>query len=166
MRFARLLAAAVAAASCSEPATDGALPPSAAVVEWTATSEPPRSMPGGGLLVDVSLTASVQSGWKVYSLTQKSGGPVPMSVKLDSASQYELAGDVRGPSVIRNLDPNFGIETETYGNAPAFVVPIRIPPGADTSRPIELKVRSQACSDKLCLPAQTKTVSVPVPQGT
>jgi DsbC/DsbD-like thiol-disulfide interchange protein len=166
MRFAVFLSALLVTTSCSEPADyDPPLPPSN-VVQWTATPEPARPAPGGGSLIDVSLTASVQSGWKVYSLTQKGGGPVPMSVKLDSASQYELAGEVRGPSVMRNLDPNFGIETETYGSAPAFVVPIRIPPGADTSRPIELKVRSQACSDRLCLPAQTRTVSVPIPQGT
>src|SRR5688500_3284042 len=136
MRFVVLLASTLVITSCSQPESDGAPLPPSNVVEWTATSEAPRAAPGGGSLVDVSLTASVQSGWKVYSLTQKGGGPVPMSVKLDSASQYELAGEVRGPSVMRNLDPNFGIETETYGSAPAFVVPIRIPPGADTSRPI------------------------------
>ena len=166
MRSTVLVPALFLAAACREAPSDGALPPAAKVVEWTATSEPPRALAGGGMIVDVSLSATVQSGWKVYSLTQKGGGPVPMSVKLDSASQYEIAGEVRGPSVMRNLDPNFGIETETYGSAPAFVVPVRIPPGADTSQPIELKVRSQACSDRLCLPAQTKTVSVPISQGT
>lgn len=153
----------MAVLACSSPGNDGAEPPPSKVVEWAASAENVRPGPDGGTIVDVTLRATVEPGWKLYSLTQKGGGPAAMTVKLDSLSPYTLAGEIRGPSADRAADPNFGIETETYSGAPTFVVPVSVPAVADPSMPIEIKVRSQACSDKLCLPARTITVSVPPP---
>ena len=151
------------AIGCSPADDNGSPPPPSKVVEWTASAENLRPAADGGTLVDIALTAQVEPGWKLYSLTQKGGGPVAMTVTLDSLSPYKLAGDVTGPAAERAQDPNFGIETETYSGAPAFIVPVLVPAIVDSSQPIELRVRSQACSDRLCLPARTTTVSVPPP---
>ncbi len=154
---------ALAATACTSRDSDGAATPPSRVVEWTASAENLRAATRGGTLVDIALRAKVEPGWKVYSLTQKGGGPVAMTVRLDSLSPYRLAGEVTGPQADRAQDPNFGIETETYAGAPMFIVPVLLPQIVDSSKPIELKVRSQACSDNLCLPAKTTTVSVPPP---
>jgi hypothetical protein len=161
MRKTLLTVMSLFAAACSSEANDGALPPPSPVVEWSATAENLRPAPGGGTLVDVRLRAAVEPGWKLYSLSQGGGGPVAMTVKLDSLSSYRLAGEIRGPAADKAMDPNFNIETETYSGEALFVVPVEVPPGSQA--PIELKVRSQACSDRLCLPARTTTVSVPAP---
>ena len=152
-------------AACSPEDNDGALPPPSNVVEWSVSGENVRAAPEGGTVIDVTLRAKVEPGWKLYSLTQGGGGPVAMTVRLDSLSPYKLAGEISGPAFEKDMDPNFGIETETYTGEPVFVIPVRIPPATDQTVPIDLKVRSQACSDKLCLPARTTTVSLPLPPG-
>ncbi len=84
-----------------------------------------------------------------------------MTVKLAEGSPYELDGDVRGPAPTLAMDPNFSIKTETYTGAPIFQVTVKLPKGSDRQKPVELKVRSQACSETLCLPPRTTTLTVP-----
>ena len=74
--------------------------------------------------MDVVLKAEVESGWKVYSLTQGGGGPVPLSVT--AVPEIELEGPVQGPPPDRSLDPNFNIETETYAGAPEFRFAVKL----------------------------------------
>ena len=83
-----------------------------------------------------------------------------MTVKVPDSAAYSIVAPISGPAPERAMDPNFNIETETYSNAATFRLTVKLPRGSDTGAPIELKVRSQACSDKLCLPARTTTVTV------
>lgn len=141
--------------------TSREVPPKAQVVEWTAKPVRIVNGPDGTPLLEVELRGKVEPGWHVYSLTQKAGGPTPMSVSVEGSTQYELAGSVDGPAAERAMDPNFGVETETYSGEPVFKLAVKVPSSAlDSAAPIDLKVRSQACSDKLCLPARTTTLSV------
>jgi Disulphide bond corrector protein DsbC. len=96
--------------------------------------------------------------------SQPGKGPTPLSVKIEPTPATALASDIDGPVPEKSLDPNFGIETETYSGQPVLTVPIRISAEAlKSGKPIDVKVRSQACSDKLCLPAKTTTLSVTIP---
>jgi thiol:disulfide interchange protein DsbD len=133
------------------------VPPSSKVVEWKAVtvSEAPEA---GGSQVEVLLSATVESGWKMYSLTQGEGGPVAMTVRVPEGAAYSVSSIVSGPAPTKAMDPNFGIESETYAGSPAFRLTLQVP--SDATGPLELRVRSQACSDKLCLPARTVTVPV------
>jgi DsbC/DsbD-like thiol-disulfide interchange protein len=152
------------AAGCADnraPVAKGPQP-----VQWSA--EVASQTPGtdGTTLVNVRLKAVIQDGWHVYSLTQKSGGPTPLTVKVDSSSALSIGSEVQGPAPQKAMDPNFGVETETYSGAPVITVPVRVSSKALASgKPIEVKVRSQACSDKFCLPAKTATVTVALPAG-
>jgi thiol:disulfide interchange protein DsbD len=125
-------------------------------VKWTASPNAVRETAEGSV-VDVELRAEVEPGWKLYSLTQKGGGPTPMSVKLSDSTNFQIAGTVIGPQPVRSMDPNFNLETETYAGNPVFRVSVKLPRHA---KPVDLKVRSQACSDRLCLPARTTTITV------
>jgi|SRR5687767_6340393 len=135
-------------------------PPRSDVIQWTAEAGAVRPAADGRSVVDVTLKAQVEPGWKLYSLTQKGGGPNPMTVTIAPESPYQIDGVATGPEPLRSLDPNFGIETETYSGEAAFRIAVKLPSNAVANTPIELKVRSQACSDKLCLPARTVTVPV------
>lgn len=86
-----------------------------------------------------------------------------MSVKV--APPYEIAGEISGPPVVKFQDPNFGIETETYSGEQIFKVPLKLAKSTIAPPPIEVKIRSQACSDKLCLPARTTTLTVTPESG-
>lgn len=165
MRVVATLIAIVVATACSPsreaPAT-GANP-----VRWSASAASFRTTGDGSPVIDIALRATIDDGWHVYSLTQGRGGPVPMTVKVAPVPIYELAEPVTGPAADRALDPNFGIETETYSGQPVFRVVVKQPAAtqpAAQATPIELKVRSQACSDILCLPARTTTLSIAPPR--
>lgn len=135
-------------------------------VQWSAEVADQTPSPDGTTLVNVRLKAVIQDGWHVYSLTQKAGGPTPLSVKVDSSSFLSIGSAVQGPTPRKAMDPNFGVETETYSGAPVITVPVRVSTSALASgKPIQVKVRSQACSDKFCLPAKTATLTVAPPAG-
>jgi thiol:disulfide interchange protein DsbD len=159
MRSVLLLALTALISACGAAKDNPAPPASAeAVVGWSAVAGAPRIGPKDSRVVDVDLKVNVTDGWHVYSLTQLTGGPTPMSVTV--ASPYQLAGGIKGPSPVKAQDNNFGIQTETYSGAQSFRFAVEIANTAGDLPPIEFKVRSQACSDKLCLPAKTQTITV------
>ena len=149
------------APSREAPAT-GASP-----VRWSGSAIATRTASDGSSVLDIELRAAIDDGWHVYSLTQQGEGPTAMTVKVAPVPIYELAEPVTGPAPDRAVDPNFGIETETYSGQPVFRVVVKQPAAtqpAAQATPIELKVRSQACSDNLCLPARTTTLSIAPPK--
>jgi hypothetical protein len=153
------LAALIAATACSSPKQEPPPKSDAQVVEWAAVAAAPKPGPDNTKLVDLDLQLTVTGGWHVYSLSQTKGGPTAMTVKV--SPPYEIAGEITGPPVEKAQDPNFGIITETYSGEQIFRVPLKLAASASIDPPpVEVKVRSQACSDKLCLPARTTTLTV------
>ena len=149
----------LAIVACSEPRREGEPPPTSKVEEWTARAGAPRKGTDSVSVLDLELRVAVNDGWHVYSLTQETGGPTPMSVKV--APPYSIAGEISGPPPVKAEDSNFGILTETYSGQQVFTVPLKLAASsAAAPPPIEVKIRSQACSDKLCLPARTTTLTV------
>jgi hypothetical protein len=110
----------------------------------------------------VRFAVVLDSGWYIYSLTQKSGGPTPMSVTIAPSPPFSLAGNVSGPEPVVIFDKEFGIDTERYWGSPAFAAPIAIAAGGQSRSSLDLKVRYQACNATLCLPARTATLTTPV----
>lgn len=156
------LVALTAAAGCDKQAPPLAKGPQP--VTWTAEVADQTPSPDGSVLVNVRIKATIDNGWHVYAPTQSGNGPTPLSVKVEPAPLTSLASNIDGPVPEKALDPNFGIETETYSGEPVLTVPIRVSAEAlKSGKPIDVKVKSQACSDKLCLPAKTTTLSVTIP---
>jgi DsbC/DsbD-like thiol-disulfide interchange protein len=164
MRTSVLLACAIVMSACAEPKREAPPPATSNVAEWAAIASAPRTGEDSTTLVELQLQVTVTDGWHVYSLTQDTGGPTPMSVKVEPP--YEIAGEITGPPPVKFQDPNFGIETETYSGEQVFKVPLKLArSSAIAPPPIEVKIRSQACSDKLCLPARTTTLTVTPERG-
>ena len=163
MRAFGLLALAATLGACSKPEREPPPKSSSEVVQWAAIASAPKPGPENTMLVDLQLQVTVTNGWHVYSLTQDTG-PTPMSVKV--SAPYSITGDISGPAAVKARDPNFGIDTETYSGEQIFRIPLKL---AATNTlappPIEVRVRSQACSDKLCLPAKTTTLTVTPEKG-
>ena len=164
MRVATLLLIAATTAACSESKREGQPPPAGKVEEWAAIASSPQKGAGDSTLVELQLQVTVTDGWHVYSLTQDKGGPTPMSVKVEPP--YVIAGEITGPPAVKFQDPNFGIETETYSGEQIFRIPLKLAASNTLAPPpIEVKIRSQACSDRLCLPARTTTLTVTPESG-
>jgi thiol:disulfide interchange protein DsbD len=146
-------------AACSAPSREQPPRTDSNVAEWTAIASAPRLGADSGTLVELQLQVTVNDGWHIYSLTQDKGGPTPMSVKIEPP--YEIAGEIVAPQPAKFDDPNFGIVSETYSGEQIFKVPLRLAASSSLAPPpIQVKIRSQACSDKLCLPARTTSLTV------
>ena len=139
------LAALVADASAQDP------------VHWSAKGA--TKAIHAGATFDVALTAKIDDEWHIYSVTQAAGGPVPTSVTI--GVPFARAGGIRGPDPTSAYDPNFDLRTETYDGTITLIVPVRAPQAATPSK-LHAGVTYQACTDRLCLPPRTVTLSVKV----
>jgi DsbC/DsbD-like thiol-disulfide interchange protein len=108
----------------------------------------------------VNLAATIDKGWYIYSITQKPGGPTPMTVSVAPSPPFSIEGGVTAPAPVVVFDKEFNINTERYEGAPSFVVPVaaKIAAGAQPQT-LDIKVRFQACNETMCLPAHTVTLT-------
>jgi thiol:disulfide interchange protein DsbD len=105
--------------------------------------------------------ADIANGWHIYSLNQKPGGPIPLSIKLVDAADVIVRGVIKAPQPERVFDKNFGIETELYSGNTRFTIPVGVPGRSLTGfRKFSVGVRYQVCSDTLCLPPRTEKLPV------
>lgn len=130
-------------------------------VRWTLVggSSPRRVV--AGRTVGVTVQADIAKGWHIYSLTQKAGGPIPLSIQLVGAADVLIRGVIDAPKPERTFDKNFGIDTELYSGSPRFIIPIGVPGRSITGiRKFQIAARYQVCSATLCLPARTDKLDV------
>ena len=130
-------------------------------VTWTLTPSATTVAPGGA--VSAKLSATIEDGWHVYSITQGPGGPIPTRISLADGHPFVMAEALKAPAPISGFDSNFGITVETYEGSAAFTLPLKVAatahPGMDT---LAVKARYQVCNASLCLPAKTETVMAPI----
>jgi DsbC/DsbD-like thiol-disulfide interchange protein len=130
-------------------------------VRWSVV---PRSSPLSvtpGRTVPLVVQADIAKGWHIYSLTQKSGGPIPLSIKLVDAADVIVRGVIKAPQPERAFDKNFGIETELYSGNTRFTIPVGVPGRSPSGfRKFQVAARYQVCSETLCLPARTEKLPV------
>lgn len=121
--------------------------------------------PGGTAWLD--LKAQIQSGWHLYSPTTPEGGPIVTRIAINPSPGIDTY-QVYRPQPVRKLDPNFGIDTETYTQGAAFLLKVNLSGRASGTVPVTASVRYQACSDVKCLPPVKKqvTASLTVSPGT
>jgi hypothetical protein len=114
-----------------------------------------------GRAVPISVRADIAPDWHIYSLTQKPGGPIPLTIRLLGPDDVVIRGIIKAPQPEREFDKNFGIETEVYSGNPVFTIPIGVAGRAQSgSRKIQIAVRYQVCSSTLCLPARLEKLDV------
>ncbi len=107
------------------------------------------------------VTATIESPWKMYSLTQGSGGPIPTKISVDDT--YFQAGQISGPKPKVAFDPNFGIDTEAYTGEAVFNLPFTVTAEApDGRQELRISVKYQVCNDTLCLPPKTVKLAAPL----
>ena len=109
--------------------------------------------------VFLQVSAAIEPGWYIYSLTQPPGGPTRTSITLEKGEPFQLAGPIDAPEPESYPDRNFNLFTETYRSGVIFKLPVRIAPDAtDGSQTLTTLVRFQTCNDRVCLPARTDTL--------
>lgn len=102
------------------------------------------------------ITANLDEGWHVYSITQPPGGPIRTHLKLDKSEQYKLSGDFRpDPAPRKHVDDRAfpGLTLEEHEGVVTWSVPIKFASSADAkSLKIGGKANVQACNAENCNP--------------
>lgn len=131
------------------------------VVKFRLKVEPDQVSAGGE--IQAVLNARLEDGWHLYSMTQPPGGPVPTSIAVEENPVFGPGGAIQQPPVQTWFDNNFGIETEYFEGDVDFKIPIKINVSAvPGTHSLPVKITFMVCSDKLCLPPQTKHLTAEV----
>ena len=95
----------------------------------------------------------------MYSMTTPPGGPIITTIKLEDHPAI-ARWSIFQPAAERKFDPNFGMDTDTYGGTVRFYLRIALQPDAPAG-PLEFtaRMRYQLCTDKECLPPRPMTAS-------
>ena len=133
-----------------------------AVVHWSAKPATASVIPGTTL--KVALTATIESGWHIYAMTQPDNGPIPMTIAVPSAPGFQmLVKRIESPPPIVTRDPTFQSDTHYYEKEVTLTVPFAVrgaaKPGKQT---IPIEITYQACSNRICLRPFTEKLSVEV----
>ena len=130
-------------------------------VHWTAEID--EESLAAGATVTVGVSATIDPGWYIYSITQGEGGPVPSRISLGADQPFTQAGDVRGTEPAVKFDQNFSMEVEMHEGSVAYELPVQVAADAGPDvKEIQVRARYQACTNRVCLPAQTERLTVPV----
>ncbi len=121
---------------------------------WTLSADIAKAPPG--TTVPLRLTAKIDPGWHIYSMTTPKGGGTPTTVVLaedpaiESFTQYQ-------PKPKRQFDSTFGVDVETFDDQVVFLLPVQLK--KDTSADalkLTAQIKYQVCSDKECKPTKKK----------
>lgn len=127
-------------------------------VKWIVKG--PRSLTvEPGSVTPIHITAQIENGWRVYSLTQEKGGPYGMTVTLLPGSRATIAGSVTAPTPVAKYDSSFKMMTETYSGAGGFTIPLKAPAEEGTFSST-IKIRYQACNARICLPPRNELIQL------
>lgn len=135
------------------------------IVRWSA--EAPSASVRAGATAKIALTARIEEGWKLYSLTQPKGGPIPLAIGVAKGAPFTLASkDITSPAPTVQKDEVFSTDTQYYENQAAFVLPVGVPkPTTPGEHVVPIEVTFQACGKEICLRPFTQRLDVKVTVG-
>lgn len=120
-------------------------------IEVSARVEP--TVAHAGETVKIVVTAAVDEGWHLYSLTQKPGGPEKTTITLAENAVVEKAGAFTGPPPKRVRDAAFDMDVEQHEGKVEFAAPLVLKAGTAAGKQrIEGRMRFMLCNAQSCLP--------------
>jgi thiol:disulfide interchange protein len=115
------------------------------------------------------ITATIKTGWHIYSITQPSGGPIKTEIKLSPSDKFKLQGDFKShpqPKVEQQPEAFPGIDIELNDDKVTWHAPIEIAKGVDPATlQIEGQVKFQACQAQSCNAPQSVSFTAHLGKG-
>jgi thiol:disulfide interchange protein DsbD len=116
----------------------------------------------------LTLTASCDAEWHVYSITQKDGGPQRSKILVAKSADFELLGDFQAeqPPAIKSYE-YFDVPVEEHAGVVTWSAPLRIASDAKPDQTvIHLEYSGQACTDAgACIPISKRLVEARLAGG-
>ena len=120
------------------------------IVKWSVAG--PAKPVAAGSVAKLQLSAEIQEGWKLYALSQSSGGPIPLTIALEKNAPFKLVQkEISGPLPKVQKDSNFNRDTQFYEREAEFVVPVVVPKTGAGKKQVPIEVTFQACGAEICL---------------
>lgn len=113
----------------------------------------------------LEIVARVPKGFKIYALTQKSGGPFPTKIHLPD--EIKLSGEIvpsPAPHVENDPDTWGELEIESHKDLVKWTVPFVWTDAQKLPEQIIGNVESQMCDANTCLPPRKFPFTAPVPK--
>lgn len=108
---------------------------------------------------EVHLTATIESGWHIYSQTTPDGGPVKTSIVFTPNPLLTVDGKAKEAGKLeQHHEELFGVDVKQFSNKVDFVQTVKLKAAAKTS--VTGSVEFMVCNDKECLPPKTEKFSV------
>ena len=107
----------------------------------------------------IYLKATIENGWHIYSLNQKSGGPIKTTVTFDPSKDYTKVGLTTEPKPVVKYEKVFSMNVNYFEKQVIFQQKVKIPKG---SAAVKGKIEFMVCNDSKCLPPDEVSFSVQV----
>ncbi len=127
-------------------------------IHFMASARPAPAYPGE--VVTVTVQASIDPGWHVYSVVPANNGPA--ATEIVSLSGTQAIGPTTEDAPRTQFDPNFGRQVAYHENVAMFERQFRLPSGSH-SGPQTITIHYQTCNDKICLPPTDVSIPVSLP---
>lgn len=132
-------------------------------VLWSLKVEPAAQALKPGDKLTAVLTAQMEDGWHLYSISQPPGGPKATRISMPTAQPFRLAGAIQAPKFHNGFDPNFNMEVEYYDELAVFRLPVTVAPDAKAGKhALRVEAYFQTCDDRQCLRPTTVPVETTV----
>jgi len=129
-------------------------------ITWSVTSA--NASVAAGASVRVEITARIDEGWHLYSLTQQAP-PDPTRITVPEGQPFALSGKIEAPAPETGFDKAQDAETEYYTESVSFKVPLAAAATTAPGRHIaRIKATWQACNGSLCIRPQVAAFDVPI----
>jgi len=128
-------------------------------VHWALAKTPASA--GAGQTFRIDLTATIDQGWHLYSLSQPPGGPITTRISVPKDQPFTLAGEIDAPTPHVAFDQGFSMDTETYSDTVVFTLPVKVSAGASGKQVLRVQAYYQTCNDRFCLPPKTVKIETP-----
>jgi hypothetical protein len=110
---------------------------------------------------EVHLTATIRSGWHLYSQTTPSGGPVATTISFMKNPLLTLTGDAKEIGKLeQHFEELFGVDVKQFSSQVDFVQLVDLKATAKTS--LNGSIRYMTCNDKECLPPRIQKFSIAI----
>lgn len=110
-------------------------------------------------LNSAKITAQLEEGWHVYSMTvDEMAGPVSTKFELKENSNFEILGEIKEPRPISSYDENFEAELQYFEKTVTFEQELKI----NQSTAIIYTVTYMICNAEMCYPPVDEEVTIKV----
>jgi hypothetical protein len=111
----------------------------------------------------LKMSGNVETGWHVYGMTQKPGGPNALRINLDDNQIVDVVGAAQASPPHKQKDRRFGMVTQFYDDAFVLTLPVRLKQHAPSGKQlVPVSVRLQSCSSEVCLPPTTIHLNISI----